>query len=228
MKKRIFIPLSILLCIILSFMPYLTGCHCPAAKALPEEKKIIYLTFDDGPTDSTTPKVLDILFEKKVRATFFVIGRQIKTREKILQRIADGGHMIGIHSYSHEYNKIYASPEALLEDIGLCRDAIRKVLPAFDGHLYRFPGGSFLCKQYRETVLDAGFRYYDWNASADDAVYPCASPNELYGNVVRSSADKNQVILLMHDGVGYKSTIACLPNVIDYFLNKNYIFDVLL
>ena len=100
-------------------------------------EKRIWLTFDDGPTDSTTPKILDILENENVKATFFVVGRQIAGREKILLREAGEGHAIGIHTYTHEYNKIYASADALRKDIDLCSKAIRSVLPDFNTDLRR-------------------------------------------------------------------------------------------
>lgn len=190
--------------------------------------KQIWLTFDDGPTDSTTPKILDILKRENVKATFFVIGRQITKREKILRREADEGHTIGIHTYTHEYKKIYASADALLKDITLCKEAIRSVLPDFKTDLYRFPGGSFnVNKKLIAAVGNAGYRHFDWNASAEDAVDPNTPASVLYQNVLASARDKNNVILLMHDGVGYRETIQCLPDVIDYFRECGYIFSTL-
>ena len=199
-----------------------------AAQKDDRPEKRIWLTFDDGPTDSTTPKILDILEAANVKATFFVIGRQIAGREKILQREADGGHAIGIHTYTHEYKKIYASADALLKDIALCREAIRSVLPAFETDLYRFPGGSYnVNKALIATVEHAGYRHYDWNCSAEDAVSPNTPASVLYQNVLDSAGSKNKVILLMHDGVGYKETIRCLPAVIDYFREREFAFCTL-
>ena len=188
----------------------------------------IWLTFDDGPTDSTTPAVLDILREKNVKATFFVIGRQINGREKILRREADEGHTIGIHTYSHEYKKIYATADSLLKDIALCNEAIRGVLPDFKTDLYRFPGGSYNVKrELIDAVEKAGFRHYDGNCSAEDAVCPNTPASVLYQNVLDSAGEKSKVILLMHDGVGYKETIKCLPSVIEYFREKEFAFCTL-
>ena len=133
------------------------------------ENKAIYLTFDDGPTDSVTPKVLDVLEKESVHATFFVIGKQISGREEILRRIAAQGHSVGVHSYSHCYKEIYADAKALLKDIAECRSAIRKVLRRYDKMIYRFPGGSFMRPDLRDAVTGAGYNYYDWNASAGDA-----------------------------------------------------------
>ena len=190
------------------------------------ETKEIFLTFDDGPTDSTTPYILDTLKKENVPATFFVIGRQIKGRENILKRIADDGHAIGIHSFSHKYAEIYSNEKTLLTDIEKCREAIRSVLPGFDGNLYRFPGGSFMCPQLRECVKSAGYRYYDWNAALGDAEGNFTA-DQLFRNAVETSGDKNHIVLLLHDGVGYKETCKALPDIIRYFKTKSYQFKTL-
>lgn len=202
--------------------------HSVPARACspPAQPLEIYLTFDDGPTDSTTPKILDVLKKENVRATFFVVGRQIKGREKILKRTAEEGHSIGIHTYSHRYDEIYADKAALLKDIEKCRGAIKKVLPDYNKNLYRFPGGSFLCPSLREAVTRAGYRYYDWNASAGDAEGRYTA-KQLFENAIRTSEGKTPVILLMHDGVGYKNTVRALPEIIRRFKNEGYVFKTL-
>lgn len=202
--------------------------HSVPARACspPAQPLEIYLTFDDGPTDSTTPKILDVLKKENVRATFFVVGRQIKGREKILKRTAEEGHSIGIHTYSHRYDEIYADKAALLKDIEKCRGAIKKVLPDYNKNLYRFPGGSFLCPSLREAVTRAGYRYYDWNASAGDAEGRYTA-KQLFENAIRTSEGKKPVILLMHDGVGYKNTVRALQEIIRRFKNEGYVFKTL-
>lgn len=190
------------------------------------EIKTICLTFDDGPTDSTTPKILDILRKEDIPATFFVIGRQISRRKEILQRTFDDGHAIGIHTYSHEYKQIYASSSALLGDIRRCQKSIREILPEWNSDLYRFPGGEAgLSESLVSAVKNAGYRICNWNASVEDAVSPNASAEDLYNNAVRSAGEKNHVILLLHDGVGYRETVRALPKIIDYFRGKGYTFQ---
>ena len=190
--------------------------------------KTVYLTFDDGPTDSTTPHILDVLKAEHVHATFFVIGRQIHRREPILQRTFQEGHTIGIHTFSHEYAAIYASPSALLSDIRKCEKAIQTVLPNWSSKLYRFPGGSAnLSESLVSAVKNAGFTICEWNASVDDAISPAASAKDLYANAVRSASGKNTVVLLLHDGVGYRETVESLPNIISYFRENGYAFHTL-
>ncbi len=192
------------------------------------EIKTICLTFDDGPTDSTTPKILDILRKENIPATFFVIGRQISSRKEILQRTFDDGHAIGIHTYSHEYKQIYASTSALLGDIRRCQKSIREVLPEWNSDLYRFPGGEAgLSDTLISAVKNAGYKICSWNASVEDAVSPNASAEDLYNNAVRSAGEKKHVVLLLHDGVGYRETIRALPKIIEYFRSKGYTFQPL-
>ncbi len=199
-----------------------------AAAADGEGGATVFLTFDDGPTDSTTPRVLDILRQKRVHATFFVIGRQIRGREDILRRTAAEGHTVGIHSHTHVYREIYASPAALLADIGRCRAAIRAVLPHFAGRLYRFPGGAYgLDGALVAAVKEAGYLPCGWNASAGDAEPPPKSADELLQNALATAAGKERAVLLLHDGVHYEQTVRCLPALIDEFRARGYRFGVL-
>lgn len=215
----------------------LCACSCTAGtdadtaenrESDPAEQKIICLTFDDGPTDSTTPKVLDILEREKVQATFFIIGRQVSGREDILRRTAAAGHAIGIHTYSHRYSEIYASPRALLADIEACREAICSALPHYRGKLYRFPGGEYgRAEELRRAVHDSGLTVCAWNASADDSVLPHATAEQLYENAIRTGAERNRIVLLLHDGVNYRATVECLPRIIAHYRDRGYTFDVM-
>lgn len=219
---------ALILAAALLFSPPLSAASSRINEPHPSDTEIktICLTFDDGPTDSTTPKILDILRKEDIPATFFVIGRQISRRKEILQRTFDDGHAIGIHTYSHEYKQIYASSSALLGDIRRCQKSIREILPEWNSDLYRFPGGEAgLSESLVSAVKNAGYRICSWNASVEDAVSPNASAEDLYNNAVRSAGEKNHVILLLHDGVGYRETVRALPKIIDYFRGKGYTFQ---
>lgn len=219
---------ALILAAALLFSPPLSAASSCINEPHPSDTEIktICLTFDDGPTDSTTPKILDILRKENIPATFFVIGRQISSRKEILQRTFDDGHAIGIHTYSHEYKQIYASSSALLGDIRRCQKSIREILPEWNSDLYRFPGGEAgLSESLVSAVKNAGYRICSWNASVEDAVSPNASAEDLYNNAVRSAGEKNHVILLLHDGVGYRETVRALPKIIDYFRGKGYTFQ---
>ncbi len=187
----------------------------------------IYLTFDDGPSDRVTPLILDTLKQEKVKATFFIVGRSVNGREKILKRMHDEGHAIGVHSYSHDYKSIYASPAALLEDIEKCNDVIESVTGE-RSTIYRFPGGSYnIAGNLVSAVLKAGYTYVDWNASLRDAEIAGATPEQLLEEAKKSSAGKTKVVLLCHDGTSKTPTAKALKSVIEYFRNEGYAFCAL-
>ena len=82
-----------------------------------KKEKVAYLTFDDGPTKTITPKVLDILEEEDVKATFFVIGKSVESYPEIVKRAYEEGHYIANHGYSHDNNKLYKSEESFINEI---------------------------------------------------------------------------------------------------------------
>lgn len=221
-----FFILSICLCSLSVF-----SC-CVKRKTLTETDHIytknIYLTFDDGPTDSTTPKVLNVLKNYKIKATFFVIGNQIPTRADILERIYKEGHTIGIHTQSHVYAQIYKSVSALKNDISACKNEINRVLPDYNITLYRFPGGSFnLSDNLKNVPKEYGLKYFDWNADTNDSINRQATPEQLYTSAITTGCDRQTIILLMHDGVNYDNTVSALPSIIEYYVQKNYTFKTL-
>lgn len=220
MSRTISCFISVIFCLCL-----FAGFQSCAAKAEVTAPKTVYLTFDDGPTDSTTPKVLSVLKEKGVCATFFVVGRQIASRAEILKSIAESGNAIGIHSQTHNYKEIYASAEALEKDILTCKEEIHKVLPDYELKLYRFPGGSSgLSEHLRYVPEKCGLRFFDWNAETGDAIQRTAPPCTMVKTAIESGHDRDVIVLLMHDGVRYDNTVAALPSIIDYYKEKDYRF----
>lgn len=192
-----------------------------------QPQKIVCLTFDDGPTDSTTPLVLNALKKEGVKATFFLIGRQAKLRPDLTRRIAEEGHALGVHSYTHEYAKIYRSKTALLNDIEACRQVIFD-LTGVSTSLYRFPGGSFsVRKELIDCVTTAGYTYYDWNASTRDAEIVGATADELVAYTTGDFSGQNKIILLCHDFAKHKNIAQALPRIISFYREKGYRFGTL-
>lgn len=188
-------------------------------------EKIIYLTFDDGPSDRVTPKILDVLKEENVKATFFIVGKNAVRRKEILRRAVREGHTLGVHSYSHIYNEIYSSAQSLLEDIDKCNEVIKEIAGA-PASFYRFPGGSFfLSDSLKQAVLDRGMTYVDWNASLNDAELQDPTPESLFDMAVATSESKDKVILLAHDTTDKIATAEVLKNVIQYFKQHGYRFE---
>ena len=185
----------------------------------PDLKKV-YLTFDDGPS-YYTEEILDILKRYNVKATFFVTGMNFPQYEEYLQKILDGGHALGIHTYSHVYNDIYGSLDAFKEDFYKLRDAIYECTGE-DVKIYRFPGGSsntIVSVEVREQIMkwlkEENIQYYDWNVSSGDASNVLLSPEEIAENCINGVQDCNTAIVLLHDSGGKKSTVEALPLIIE-------------
>lgn len=197
------------------------------------DSEVIYLTFDDGPSD-VTPEILDILKENDVKATFFIVDYSEEDKSKI-QRIINEGHTLGLHGLSHDYAKIYSSVDAITENfIGLKEE----ILNDFDYNaIYiRFPGGASntISKNYCEGIMteatnkveQEGFTYYDWNVDVDDAG-SARTADKIYNNFVAGIAPKRENVVLMHDGYGHQPTADALQGIIDYAKENGYVFSAI-
>lgn len=209
------------------------------ADAVPQDEaeKVVYLTFDDGPS-ATTERVLDTLKEEGVPASFFVMAAD--NNEKYLPtlaRTAAEGHLIALHTCTHEYKDIYSSPEAYWADLEALREKLMPYVPPETQIKWiRFPGGSSntvshryggsdIMKELKAQATERGFTYVDWNVSAEDAVGGHPSASTIYNNIVREVGEKTSCIVLMHDTNATKNTAAALPDVIHWFKNAGYRFD---
>ena len=197
-------------------------------------KGVIYLTFDDGPSSTITPKVLDILKKEKIKATFFVLNYS-KSNEKLIKRIVKEGHTIGIHGYSHEYSKIYKSKNAFFNNVYSLQEKIEKSTGVKTKYM-RFPGGSSntVSRHYNKGImtlltgrmLGKGFKYYDWNVSSGDAG-GAKNSNDVYRNVTRNLSKKRGNMVLCHDYAGNTKTLKALPSIIKYAKKHGYKFKAI-
>ncbi len=193
-------------------------------------QKIAYLTFDDGPSDNTL-KILDLLKKEKIKATFFVVGHMGKEAKPILKRIVEDGHTIGIHSYSHDYDKIYGSVEAYLEDFNQMFEMVYEAT-GVKSTVFRFPGGSInahnrmIYQQIISEMLRRGFSYYDWTVDSQDATRN-PSVEKMMGNINASIGRQSRPVVLMHDAASKKMTVEALPKIIRAYRDAGYSFDTL-
>lgn len=194
-------------------------------KDITEGKKVIYLTFDDGPSDKVTPKVLDILKENDVKATFFVIGNQIEGLEDVVKRIHNEGHSIGLHTYTHKFKRIYSSGDRFIDEMLQSQKKINEVV-GISPNIIRFPGGSRkrMTESYLERLHSYNFKIYDWNMESMDGLNPKASPDKLYREATKKSEEVSPIILLMHCDYMHKNTCRALPQIIKYYKDKGYEF----
>lgn len=227
-KINIFTAFMIILATIITYLCILHKPDVAICIALAEKKdapKIVYLTFDDGPSDRVTPTILDILDEENVKATFFIIGKNAERRDYLIKREHLSGHTVAVHSYTHEYGKIYSSPENLLKDIDKCNEVIKSITGEYST-LYRFPGGSYgLDGELIKSVCSHGMRYVDWNASCRDAEIWNATPEELFKAAKNTSSDQNSIVLLAHDSTSKSTTAKALKDIICYYKSQGYVFD---
>ena len=196
-----------------------------------EEIGVIFLTFDDGPSTNITPGILDILKEKNIKATFFVLNYN-EEEEQLIKREYEEGHTIGIHGYSHDYSTIYESEEAYMENITKLKEKIKESTGC-DTTITRFPGGSSntiskfnpgIMSRLTKLVLENGYKYFDWNVSSEDAV-GAETSEELYNNVINGLSKDKRNFVLMHDFTKNEAILEALPKIIDYGMENGYVFE---
>lgn len=191
--------------------------------------KIIYLTFDDGPSFIVTNRILDILKEKEVKATFFVVGNKIQGREEILKRIDEEGHSIGLHTFTHKYKKIYSSNESFIKEMDETAEEVNRVL-GYSPKAVRFPSGSkpHLNKVLLENLHEKNYKIYDWNASLSDGINYNTSTDKLVREAHNVIGKGNlRIFLLLHCDQTNKNTAKALPFIIDYYKNLGYQFKTI-
>ena len=183
------------------------------------DQKVMYLTFDDGPSKECTEMVLNILREKNVKATFFLIGEYVEKYPEVARRIVKEGHAIGIHCYRHDYSELYQSTDSYLADFQKAQQVIYEVT-GVETKLFRFPGGSVnaynqeVCSEIIEEMTNRGYVYFDWNASLEDVVGEPGT-EALLANAKNSTLGRDRVVMLAHDRV--YNTAVCLSDLIDQF-----------
>lgn len=189
--------------------------------------KSVYLTFDDGPS-SLTSQILDILKERNIKATFFIIYNDSTEAQALYKRMLEDGHTIGVHSTIHQYPVIYQSTSAFLDDFAQTASMLED-LTNIKPEIFRFPGGSINAynkANYQQTIAEMvrrGYTYYDWNVSAEDASNSITR-EQIYNNVTRGVQKYNKSIVLMHDSSNKFDTISALPDIIDDLKEKGYSF----
>lgn len=194
--------------------------------------KVCYLTFDDGPSTNTL-EILKILNKYKVKATFFVVTKAANIN--YVKNIHKAGHTIGLHSYTHDYEKIYSSPEAYFTDLNLISDTVES-LTGVKSKIIRFPGGSSnaiskkvcptpgLMTKLAAQTTKKGYYYYDWNVDSGDASASLVSYTTIVNNVLNGAKGKNNICVLMHDSYAKTTTVDALPFIIEGLARQGFSF----
>ena len=194
----------------------------------PSGEKVCYLTFDDGPSQNTL-KIIDILKKYGVTATFFVTGNGTNS---YMKKITESGNTIALHTYSHDYKKIYSSTKAYFEDLNKIKELVKKET-GVESNIIRFPGGSSntISRQYCKGIMSTitkevekqGYYYFDWNVDSTDASGNNVAASKLINNIKTYSKGINNVVVLMHDTGSKNTTVEALPKIIEYYKSQGYV-----
>lgn len=207
-----------------------------------DDKKYIFLTFDDGPSPNTE-KVLNILKEKNVKATFFMLGNNITNYDNaktIIKRCITEGNAIGNHTYTHDFKKLYpnnsVNTTTYIEEFNKTNTLLKSILGSdFNARVTRMPGGYNSRQYYKdaalpifdETLKKNNVVSIDWTSLNGDAEGKNYSSNDLLNNAIKNSHEQSQIVILMHDTYGKEKTVQMLPALIDHFKNNGYEFKTI-
>lgn len=197
----------------------------------PIEKKMVYITFDDGPS-CITQEVAEILEKNEVNATFFIVGSKLtESTEQIVRKLYSSGNQFGVHTYSHDASFIYCSADNYYDDVMKTEERLIRVL-GISPTIYRFPWGSNNCyiRSYRSKIIkrfrNKGLEYCDWNVSGEDSV-GCISASSIYANVKKNYKQFNEPVLLLHDSATNSETVKALPDIISLYKDAGYSFGTI-
>ena len=211
--------MSLISLIFILFFSFNINCY---AEMVPQNKKVLYLTFDDGPS-IIIDEILTALKQCDVKATFFVVGKEIIGREATLKKIYDEGHSIGLHTYSHNFKKIYKDNSTFVNEMLDTKALVERVTGA-STNIIRFPGGTagHLTEEMLNLLHENNFKIYDWNVSLEDGVNPSLSEEQLFKNASKCKSCEKSIILLMHCNSNNLNTAKAIPSIIKFYREKGY------
>ncbi|WP_228745380.1 polysaccharide deacetylase [Paenibacillus sp. S150] len=188
--------------------------------------KTVYLTFDDGPSKITS-KVLEILRQQGVKATFFVLGEQAQSHPELINAIWEQGHAIGNHTYNHNYHDLYSGFTQFWSQIKQTEEIIRNIT-GVRPQLVRAPGGTsgHFDETYFRLLEQAGYSVMDWTADSGDSRSKGVPAADILKESV-ADLTASRVILLLHDGGGHEQSAGALPEIIERYKAAGYAFGML-
>ena len=196
------------------------------------DTKRVFLTFDDGPSETVTPVVLDTLKKENIKATFFLLGSRVELNPELVKREYNEGHYLASHGYSHVYSQIYASPQSVIDEYNRSVTSIRNAIgeQEYNPHLFRYPGGYWggkyaeVKKQAKQLLDENDILHIDWNALTSDAA-GAKTTEQFIAELEKTVPKHNSVVVLMHDAGNKQATAKALPTIIKYFRDKGFEFE---
>ncbi len=190
----------------------------------PGGARVVALTFDDGPDVWFTPRVLDILAEKRVTATFFVVGERAERHPELIRRAHDMGHAIGNHSHTHSLRFHFRHERGMRQEIGDCNRVIRSAI-GLEPRLFRAPQG-LKTPALGDVLREHGMAAVGWQVRGMD--YWIRDPARIARRIVERAVGGG--VLVLHDGGGFQggsdrsATLRALPLVIDGLRARGFTF----
>lgn len=174
------------------------------------DRKVVYLTFDDGPHPPETERVLDVLRERGARATFFLIGSKVSVNEAVLRRMLEEGHTLGLHTYSHAGTFPLLSFDKMLADVNEGKRAVENVAGKKIS-LFRPPFG-VTNPTIAKVVRTLGLQTVGWDVRSFDTVYCKPSGHDWYVPVVERIMKQVRPgsVILLHDRLDGASDLLAL------------------
>ncbi len=190
-----------------------------------------YLTFDDGPCENAL-KVMDILDDYGIKATFFMNGMESELAAKVYKRAIEDGHILANHTYSHNYGQLYQSWDSFYAEIQKMEDCVKSQTGYPLAKIVRFPGGSNngkkeIMNEIKRNLTQLGYTYFDWNVSGEDAIKSNITAQEVLQNVIKYTDGKTTALILLHTTTKTGATVEALPAIIEYLKEEGYTFHTL-
>lgn len=187
---------------------------------VPAGKKVVYLTFDDGPDRKNTPQILDILKKYNAKATFFMLEGNMKSNPDIVKRIKAEGHTVGLHGVTHSHSKFYGTQWAPANEMQQANTTLKNIIG--EGTPFcRVPYGSApnLTNQQYSNLKNSGFIMWDWNIDSQDSLAANVSSQKIYNNSVAGLSGKTNPVMLFHDRT---NVVYCLDSLLSYLTKNGY------
>lgn len=182
---------------------------------IPNDKNVIYLTFDDGPTPEVTTWVLETLKHYNAKATFFVVGENVKKYPILFQQLITDGHAIGNHTYNH-LNGWKTKTSDYIQNIEKCAELV-------ESNLFRPPYGRIKNTQIRKLKQD--YNIIMWDVLSGDFDFK-TTPEQCVNNVIENT--KSGSIIVLHDSIKAEKNLRyTLPKVLDYLKGQGFVFGVI-
>ncbi|GIM30485.1 polysaccharide deacetylase [Clostridium polyendosporum] len=230
-RKIILVPLILIILRfeIINFKAF--GYEETGNTGIEKKNSVVFLTFDDGPSYTNTLKILDILKNYNVNATFFVVGNNAGIYPEIIKQMKECRMAICPHCYNHNYRVVYESEEAYSSDLNKCIEVVGRIIGNINSNFIRLPGGSLnsicntnILSKIKINLLQNNISYVDWNVNAGDAASAQVNKDAILSNIYNGGDYYRIAVVLLHDAESKTTTVEALPLIIEYYKSRGYIF----